>query len=328
LENDLKPKSKSIEEELKNLKAKIESDTTLNINFNTLITYQNWNELNWQDEVKKVEELNREKLEIETSNDLLKLLQDNLTKVNEEITQIENDKTEKTKTMGGLEENIRNHKEEITGCKSIRDTVLKEESEIYYPKIDKLIEQTTLTFKNIDNISNTLSTEFAGKNGKKDKLNEKLKDTSNRIIGVMQSYAKDFPSESMELSVEIDALQEFIWPDLIKVCRYFKSTPKPNLYIHELRIQVSTKFIEEHKGIIKELLDILIKEHVQQNEKIFEKYFNLKYAVRFRILDKQISQNYFSGTNDLSIPISQFEQLELPGKKCISCRKQNKSAYR
>ena len=210
LENNLKPKSKAIEEELAELKTIIDRDTTLNINLNTLITYQNWNELNWQDEVKKIEELKCEKLEIETSNDLLKLLQDNLTKVNEEITQIESDKTEKNKTIGGIEENVRNHKEKITECQSIKNTVLKEESEIYYPKIDKLIEQTTLTFKNIDNISTTLSTELAGKNGEKDKLNEKLKNTSNNIIKVMQLYARDFPSETMELSVEINALPEFI----------------------------------------------------------------------------------------------------------------------
>ena len=107
------------------------------------------------------------------------------------------------------------------------------------------------------------------------------------------------------------------WNDLLKVCNYFIEKPNPNLYIRELPIQVHTKFIETNKGIIKELLDILIKEHINQEEPNFEKRFNLKYAeptVRFRILDKQISQKYFSKVNDLSIPISQFEQLELPIK--------------
>ena len=108
------------------------------------------------------------------------------------------------------------------------------------------------------------------------------------------------------------------WNDLLKVCGYFKDNPKPNLYIRELPIQVHTKFIEDHKGIIKELLDILIKDHIKHEESNFEKRFNLKYVqslVRFRILDKSISQEYFFGIDDLSIPIDQFEELNLPLKR-------------
>ena len=105
------------------------------------------------------------------------------------------------------------------------------------------------------------------------------------------------------------------WDCLLKVCEYFKSNPKPDLYIRELPIQVHTKFVEKHKGIIKELLDIIIAEHINTNEKQFEARFNLKYdepIVRFRILDGSISQKYYSGIDDLSIPISQFQCLTLP----------------
>ena len=108
------------------------------------------------------------------------------------------------------------------------------------------------------------------------------------------------------------------WNDLLKVCNYFKANPKPNLYIRELPITIHTKFIENNKGIIKELLDGLISEHTNKNETNFEKRFNLKYAeptVRFRVLDKNISQQCFSGIDDLNIPISQFEKLDLPIKR-------------
>jgi hypothetical protein len=113
------------------------------------------------------------------------------------------------------------------------------------------------------------------------------------------------------------------WADLLKVCACFKANPKPNLYIRELPITVHTKFIENSKGIIKELLDILIAGHVNQEFTLgdaggFEKRFNLKYAeplVRFRILDTQIAQTYFSGIDDLSVPVGRFERLNLPLKK-------------
>ncbi len=114
--------------------------------------------------------------------------------------------------------------------------------------------------------------------------------------------------------------QQGKWKDILKVLNYFKQNPQPNLYIRELPIKVHTKFIENNKGIIKELLDLIIEAHIQANETTFEKRFNLKYSeplVRFRILEPTISQKYFSGVNDISVPISQFQKLGLPIKKVL-----------
>lgn len=110
------------------------------------------------------------------------------------------------------------------------------------------------------------------------------------------------------------------WDGILKVCQYFKETPKPNLYIRELQINVHTKFIEQNKTVIHELLEILLIEHLNINHKEFEKRFHLKFSeplIRFKILDKEISQKYFSGIDDLSIPISQFETLNLPIKRVL-----------
>ena len=114
--------------------------------------------------------------------------------------------------------------------------------------------------------------------------------------------------------------QQGKWESIIKVCNYFKNYPKPNLYIRELPANVHTKFIESNQSIIAELLNIIIQNHVNPHEKEFEKRFNLKFReplVRFKILDKHISETYFSALDDISIPISQFESLKLPLKQVI-----------
>ncbi len=106
-----------------------------------------------------------------------------------------------------------------------------------------------------------------------------------------------------------------VWDDVLKVCIYFKGNPKPQLYIRELPIQVDTKFIERNKGIIKELLDIIIAKYVNPDETRFETRFNLRHdepVVRFRVLDKTLSQALFSGIDDMSIPISKFRETEIP----------------
>ena len=80
------------------------------------------------------------------------------------------------------------------------------------------------------------------------------------------------------------------WSDLLKVLRYFVANPCPRLYIRELPIEVHTKFIERNKGVLRELLDIVIVEHVCSDEKVFEKRFGLRYDeswVRIRVLEVQ-----------------------------------------
>lgn len=110
------------------------------------------------------------------------------------------------------------------------------------------------------------------------------------------------------------------WDNILKVCQYFKKNPKPNLYIRELPIKIHTKFIEKNKGVIRELLDILLTEQINSDSKEFEKRFHLKFSeplIRFKILDKEISQKYFSGIDDIAIPVSQFESLNLPIKRVL-----------
>ena len=110
------------------------------------------------------------------------------------------------------------------------------------------------------------------------------------------------------------------WRQLMNICQYFLNYPQPNCYIRQLNIAgVDTKFIEQHKRILKSLLDELLPQS-QVNidiEKLaehgFEKRFGLLYEqpqIRFRLLDPLLAQE-FSGVSDLSMPIEQFQQLNL-----------------
>jgi len=128
----------------------------------------------------------------------------------------------------------------------------------------------------------------------------------------LQKWVEKYPTK---IIVNIDN-----WNDILKVCTYFKNNPKPNLYLRELPITVHTKFIENNFSILRELLDIIIEPSINNSETKFEKRFNLKYSeplVRFKILDSSISDKYFSGLTDISIPINQFKELRLPIKKVI-----------
>lgn len=107
------------------------------------------------------------------------------------------------------------------------------------------------------------------------------------------------------------------WNDIIKVCKYFYDNPRPCLFIREIPLDISTKFIEENSNIISSILDILIEEYINKEEKDFSKRYNLKYdepLVRIRLLDINTARALFNGIDDLSIPQSKFAQLDLPCK--------------
>jgi hypothetical protein len=106
------------------------------------------------------------------------------------------------------------------------------------------------------------------------------------------------------------------WFDLLKVCNWFLNDFEPEkYYIRELPISVHTKFIEENKGVLREMLDHLIPEKSNIEELEFEKRFQLKYIqplVRMRSLDPS-GRNYLY--DDISIPLNEFV------KACLVCHR-------
>ncbi len=104
------------------------------------------------------------------------------------------------------------------------------------------------------------------------------------------------------------------WEDLLKVCQYFIDNPQPNLYIRELPIDVHTKFIEQHKGILKKLLDFLLpKEDILIEASKFEGRYGLKYEeanIRMRLLDENLLPEFPTYIQDITLPLNQFQQIK------------------
>lgn len=207
---ELENKKTLLDGELETLKKKIKANLTLNTNLNLLVAYSNWNELNWQDEVKEIEKLKQEKDTLENSNDILKSLQEQLEVVKGEIIELDRKQKAKSEEIGGIKTNISDYGNAIESSRSVQQQLIQEEVETYYPKIDELISGVTLTFKNVDAVARDLNKKFTDKNGEKDKLNETLRIASNGITKVMQEFKKEFPAECIELSVEIDSRVEFM----------------------------------------------------------------------------------------------------------------------
>lgn len=208
--NQLREKQKVVDTDLSNLKSEIDNNTILHSKLNQVISYKNWSDLNWQDEVKRIADLEKEKSDLESSNDILRTLQDQLTATVDEIIKLEDSQKAKSKEVGGIETNIGNYKAEVENCNTIRNSLLPDETALFYPIIDELIIGTKLTVKNVNDIADKLKARFVGKNGEKDKLNDKVKKVVEDIIQVMKAYKDEYKSESLDLTVEVEARGEYL----------------------------------------------------------------------------------------------------------------------
>lgn len=142
-----------------------------------------------------------------------------------------------------------------------------------------------------------------------------------RITGKEKEFETFLKNHSLIIQ-ELPVLQDWIqanpakliehdtWFDTLKVCKYFIQNPRPKLYIRQLPIEIHTKYISENESIIQSLLEFLISEHVNHEEKKFEKRFNLKYPeplIRIRFLDKRLSP--IETSTDISLTLSEFNDF-------------------
>lgn len=131
-----------------------------------------------------------------------------------------------------------------------------------------------------------------------DSLNDYL-----RVTGKEKEYQTFLKNHSLIIQ-ELPLLSEWIkanplkliehntWVDTLKVCKYVLENPKPNLYIRQLPIDIHTKYILENKSIVTSLLNFLIPNDINTEEKDFEKRFNLlskEQLIRIRFLDESKS---------------------------------------
>jgi len=138
-----------------------------------------------------------------------------------------------------------------------------------------------------------------------------LAEKTLRRFPTLKNWLNRYPFKLMAFSK--------VWFSLLDVCDYFEQHPRPNLYLRQLDIVgVDTKFIENHKAILTEILDVILPETARDltvtglSNHGFERRYGLRYElpqIRLRILDKRFA---ICGLTDLTLTMLEFNQLDLP----------------
>lgn len=138
---------------------------------------------------------------------------------------------------------------------------------------------------------------------------------ASRILSQAEKIVQMFPVLKQWLEKNPKKILKYQddWEDICKVLYYFSEHPRPGMYIRELPIDVHTKFVEEHKSILREMLELIIPDHINHEAATFEQRFYLKTpepGIRIRRLDNHIDKEIFSHSDELTLPAGSFTSLE------------------
>ncbi len=118
------------------------------------------------------------------------------------------------------------------------------------------------------------------------------------------------------------------WRDLVYVCVFFDANPFPGCFARQLPIPVGTKFVEEHTGILGELLTVVLGDRANAKGLCFEERFHLRLdpaQVRFRFLDAGLRARSHWPVMDCSI--SAEDLANIPWKIPRSLIVENKAVF-
>jgi len=123
------------------------------------------------------------------------------------------------------------------------------------------------------------------------------------------------PLRALELAEE--------WPLLLDIVAWLHDHPRPSIYLRRIDLPgVHTKLVEEHRGVLSELLDLVLPDDFIDRSHIGTGGFCRRYGfldkplrVRFRILDPQVRLPAVEGDQDITLTQAAFASLALPVSK-------------
>ena len=206
--NELRNNKDEIQEEIDSLSTELKKNTELQGKLGQLLTYKNWFDLNWQDEATSINQLEKERDDLQNSNNILKTLNNRLDEVNKEVKELETARSKADQEKGNLEGKLNDHYADVIDCDNMVDLLSHDEREKYFPVLENDLDGIELTIKNIIKVRDELHKQKAHQ---RKEASDKQNGVRDKIIRQMKEYNDQFPSDTMDVTPEIESLSEYLW---------------------------------------------------------------------------------------------------------------------
>jgi hypothetical protein len=151
------------------------------------------------------------------------------------------------------------------------------------------------------------------------------RDEWNSFLGMVETTRHSLPGLLPWLDKHPLAALELAedWPRLLTVATWLINNPRPNIYLRQVDLPgLHTKFIEAHRGVLAELLDLALPSEVVDNTKSGSRQFAARYGfldrpilIRFRVLDPEIMWGLGPLCPDIALDPESFGRLCIGAKR-------------
>ena len=139
--------------------------------------------------------------------------------------------------------------------------------------------------------------------------------TTRQIHPALLSWLERRPQQALELSAE--------WPQLLAVVIWLVDHQRPGIYLRQVDLPgVHSKFIEAHRGVLAELLDLALPVDAVDSGKTGISQFSARYGflekptrIRFRVLDPSIRVVPGLTSPDVTLDADSFSCLDLNAQR-------------
>jgi uncharacterized protein YPO0396 len=225
-----------LETELRNLKgerSRIENEEKTNKNIKAVLSQviqlKDYSVINWQFEVDKIYELEKEQKGLLDNNNLLNTLKKSLEEVEKLLADSKEKETKKNQDIGGLQTNLNNLKNQLELSFAIINLIDDAKKEKHYPFIEEKTGDKNFKLSNSDSFQEQFKKQFEGENGELKRLRSSLTRLSTSITKKMRDIKEHSKAEYSELSEDVDARAEYI--------KKFEQLANEDLKRHEERFK-------------------------------------------------------------------------------------------
>lgn len=195
-------------------KEKIEKEETTNNTTKTtvskIIELKDYSVINWQQEVKKIIELEKEQNELLDKNDLLNKLKKSLEEVEKTLTDLKEKETKKNQEIGGLQKTLDTYNSQLGIARSLISLIDEIRKKKYFPVIEEKVGDKTFKLSNADSFQEQFRKQFEGENGELKRMRSNLSRLANNITRKMRDIKDHSKAEYSEFSEDVEARAEYI----------------------------------------------------------------------------------------------------------------------
>ncbi len=160
----------------------------------------------------------------------------------------------------------------------------------------------------VESLENALT--WLGKGREWDRFTDQVAAT-RRALPALLPWLEKRPLQALDLSEQ--------WPRLLAVVAWIVEHPRPGIYLRQVDLPgVHSKFIEAHRGVLAELLDLALPAGAVDFTQAGAGHFAARYGflqkparVRFRVLDPSVRIVPGAGLPDVTLDADSFSRLNL-----------------